>query len=322
MLLSGSRRTSTSSASIERDDDLIAAVATFVTDALAQRGTAVIVATPAHRVAVDAALTRAGFPLGALTQSGAYVSLDATDALHAFMAGDRPDAARFRASTESIIAGAADRGGPVCLFGEMVALLWEQGNLEGAIEVESLWNDLAARHAFALFCAYAMSSLETSGDLAAAKRMCDGHSSVIPLSEPPEHDAHVAANAGADHYDRLFVATPTALRDVRRFVRDALAPWGDDELVDNAEIIASELATNAVKHARSPFRVALARSADTIRVSVRDASFAPPVRLTPDGLLVGGRGVQLVAALARDWGTHDEADGKTVWAELAPRPGT
>ena len=107
---------------------------------------------------------------------------------------------------------------------------------------------------------------------------------------------------------------------MRRFVRDVLTPWGDDEFVENAEIIASELATNAVKHARSPFRVALAPSADTIRISVRDASFAPPVRLHPDGVLVGGRGVQLVAALARDWGVRDEADGKTVWAELA-RPG-
>jgi hypothetical protein len=61
----------------------------------------------------------------------------------------------------------------------------------------------------------------------------------------------------------------------------------------------------------------LACTADSIRISVRDASFAPPIRLTPDGVLVGGRGVQLVAALARAWGTCDESDGKTVWAELA-----
>ena len=72
-----------------------------------------------------------------------------------------------------------------------------------------------------------------------------------------------------------------------------------------------------MKHARSPFRVGLVCADDTLRISVRDASFALPVRLTPDGVLVGGRGVQLVAALAHDWGTRDEPDGKTVWAELA-----
>jgi anti-sigma regulatory factor (Ser/Thr protein kinase) len=199
----------------------------------------------------------------------------------------------------------------------MVALLWDEGNLEGAIELETMWNDLAATHAFTLFCAYAMSSLETSGDLAAAKRICDGHDRVITVSSSPFIGASAAARTGRDHYDRVFVATPTCVRDVRQFTRDALATWTDTATVDDAEIIASELATNAVKHARSPFRVSLSRADGTITVSVRDTSFSPPEQVPRAGCVVGGRGVQLVAAIARAWGARSESDGKTVWAELS-----
>jgi len=301
----------------ERDEDLVAAIAHFLAEALEHDGTAVVVATPTHRAAVEAALIRGGLPVAELVRTGAYVALDADDALASFMAGDRPDPDRFRVTIDAIFTNAAQHVGPVCLFGEMVAMLWERGNLEGALELESLWNDMAGHHTFALFCAYALSALAASGDLAAAKRMCDRHSSVVPLSEHPEHDAHIPAAAGTDSYDRFFVAMPTAARDVRRFVRDALTARCDETSIENAEIIASELATNAVKHARSPFQVGVTCADDSIRISVRDASFVPPVRLTPDGVLVGGRGVQLVAALARDWGTRDEPDGKTVWAELA-----
>ena len=301
----------------DRDDDLVVGIAEFLADALANDGTAIVIATPAHCAAVDAALTRAGVSVASLAGSGSYVVLDAADTMASFMRHGRPDADLFDATIGAIVARAAARGGPLALFGEMVALLWDEGNLEGALELEARWNHLADHYAFALFCAYAMSSLETSGDLSAARRMCDRHSSVIPLSG--DHDS-LAEGARSDHYDRMFIATPKALRDVRRFVRDALAPWVEDEVLEDAEIIASELATNALKHAESPFRVSLSRLPDVIRIAVRDTSFKYPVEYPewrrPDGGHVGGRGLQLVAALSRAWGADAEPDGKTVWAEV------
>ena len=71
----------------------------------------------------------------------------------------------------SIIETAAAQGRRVRCFGEMVGLLWDQGNIEGALELESMWNDLAEHHDFALFCGYAMSALEASGAHEAAARM-------------------------------------------------------------------------------------------------------------------------------------------------------
>jgi hypothetical protein len=170
----------------DHDDDLVSAIVHFLSGALADGGTAVVVATPTHRAALGAALARAGHAVEALTKSGAYVALDADDTLDAFMVDERPDAERFRACVESVLPDPLVHPGPVRLFGEMVALLWERGNLEGAIALESLWNDLAEHHSFALFCAYAMSALETSGNLDAAMRMCDRHSigAILAISSP------------------------------------------------------------------------------------------------------------------------------------------
>jgi anti-sigma regulatory factor (Ser/Thr protein kinase) len=287
----------------------------FLTDALHQGGTAVVIATPAHRAALDAEFVSEGFPIEDLHGSGQYLSLDARNTLEAFMRQDRPDRHAFESVVGSIIETAGACGTPVRLFGEMVALLWDSGNIDGALELESMWNDLAEGHAFALLCGYAMSSLEATGDLA-AKQMCERHSNVLSLPNDSAGAPSAVADADRDSFDRVFVGA-AALREVRRFVREVLHAWrADDRLVD-AEIIASELATNAVKHAQSPFRVSLTRSASSMTLSVRDASFdlpEPQARHTEGG---GGRGLALVSELSSDWGTRVEADGKTVWAEFA-----
>jgi anti-sigma regulatory factor (Ser/Thr protein kinase) len=280
----------------DRDDELISTVATFLIDALRQGGTAIVIATPAHRAALDAELTAEGFPVRALRGTNRYRVFDAEEMLATLLRGHRPDPAAFESAIGSIIETATSQGRPVVCFGEMVGLLWEQGNLKGALELESLWNDLAEHHDFALFCGYAMSTLEASDDASANRRMYDEHSEVF--------------------FERLFDGVPTAPRDVRRFVREVLLAWGDDQQLGDAELIASELATNAVKHAHSPFRVSVARTASTTMLAVRDTSFEQPeprARPTHDG---GGRGLALVSELSSSWGTRPEADGKTVWAEV------
>jgi anti-sigma regulatory factor (Ser/Thr protein kinase) len=293
---------------------LISTVASFLIDALRQGGTAVVIATPPHRAALAAALTAEGLPVGTLRLADRYRVFDARETLESFMQEGRPDPEGFELVIGSIVDAAAAQGRPVRCFGEMVALLWDEGNIEGALELESMWNDLAEQRAFALFCAYAMSSLEASGDLAAAKQMSDRHSDVLSL---PNEDSGPAPSAEGRAVERIFVGAPAALREVRRFVREVLCAWGDDRQVLDAEIIASELATNAVKHAHSPFRVSLARTASAMRLSVRDTSFHQPrlqVRHTHDG---GGRGLAIVSELSSSWGTRSETDGKTVWAEVA-----
>jgi anti-sigma regulatory factor (Ser/Thr protein kinase) len=93
--------------------------------------------------------------------------------------------------------------------------------------------------------------------------------------------------------------------------------WGE-ERIDAAALMTSELATNAVEHAQTPYTLTIDLTAQTLRVDVRDASTSAPVvsPVAPHRLL-GGRGLALVAALADRWGYEPLPDGKSVWFEAA-----
>jgi anti-sigma regulatory factor (Ser/Thr protein kinase) len=79
----------------------------------------------------------------------------------------------------------------------------------------------------------------------------------------------------------------------------------------------SELATNAIRHARSPFRVCVSRSDRAVCVSVEDLGAGLPREIGQSIDGVSGRGIALVSALAQRWGVVRGDEGKTVWAELA-----
>ena len=66
------------------------------------------------------------------------------------------------------------------IYGEMVAVLWDQGNVAAAIELERLWNDLAIRHPFSLLCAYPTSAFHTDAGAEQFLQVCAQHSAVIP----------------------------------------------------------------------------------------------------------------------------------------------
>ena len=109
---------------------------------------------------------------------------------------------------------------------------------------------------------------------------------------------------------------PAALRSLRRFVGEVLDRWGIAKQRDDAQLIASELGTNATRHAGSPFRMTLTRGSKSITLAVRDASVHQPQPRNPGHIDSGGRGLALVAKVADAWGTTSEPDGKTIWAEL------
>jgi anti-sigma regulatory factor (Ser/Thr protein kinase) len=109
------------------------------------------------------------------------------------------------------------------------------------------------------------------------------------------------------------VATQAAA--VRSFVRSVLADWGIDS--GDAILLANELATNSVLHARGPFDILLHLGANRLRVSVRDENTRLPqlTAVPPDAL--SGRGLAMVAALAVDWGIETvPGAGKTIWFEV------
>jgi anti-sigma regulatory factor (Ser/Thr protein kinase) len=118
--------------------------------------------------------------------------------------------------------------------------------------------------------------------------------------------------------EKEFDGDPGAPRRARRFVAQVLDDWGYQSLIDDAMVVASELATNAVMHAHSSFTLSLAAGREVVRISIRDASVLPPARRESPPLASSGRGLGLVAGIATAWGTEAVPGGKVVWAELRP----
>ena len=89
----------------------------------------------------------------------------------------------------------------------------------------------------------------------------------------------------------------------------------------DATLVVTELAANAVLHARTGFSVAIMPARGALRIEVRDGSALPPVMREAGPSSGSGRGLPLIDALAREWGVDHTASGKTVWAHLAaPAP--
>ncbi|MEU6079230.1 ATP-binding protein [Streptomyces sp. NPDC047108] len=134
---------------------------------------------------------------------------------------------------------------------------------------------------------------------------------------------------GGLHISRLPLPhSPLAAAQARRHVRDVLRTWGlgGGELADAVELVASELVTNAVRHAVCPcgctrgvIALALWRADGRLRVEVGDPARTPPrwPEGVPDTEGCGGRGLAIVAALGKDWGSYERpVRGKVVWCEF------
>lgn len=294
------------------DHQVVDEVVRFVTDGIVRHGRAVVVATLAHRSAIVEALLERGLDPDEPPVAGRLVLVDARDTLGSFMTPTGPDPDRFMAHVGLTILDAGSDGAPVRVFGEMVALLWEDGDVKGAIALEELWSGFVERRGFDLLCAYPAEMVQTSS-LAAVHGVCGQHSEVRAMAE----------SATADDQDpslsRVFLPVPEAVSSSRHFIVSSLGLLGADHLVQDAALIISELASNAVVHARSPFRVSVDESADVVRISVQDAGpgNAEPGRFDESDPALDGRGILIIEALARRWGCDILADGKVVWAELA-----
>lgn len=119
-------------------------------------------------------------------------------------------------------------------------------------------------------------------------------------------------------------ATPQGPAAARHAVSALLSGWQLDPLIEDAQLVVSELVTNAVLHAPGAHNVdlELLAHADRLRITVSDPSTSPPVLapLQPNG--AHGKGMHIISALAARWGIEDHPYGKRVWAELTlPHPG-
>lgn len=114
-----------------------------------------------------------------------------------------------------------------------------------------------------------------------------------------------------------FDAVRSSPGEARRQVIMALRRRGwDDVPIQDAALLVTELAANAVVHARSSFSVSVSLSNSTLRVDVADSGPIAPNLTSQELVARPGHGLGLIDAICARWGTDPTAHGKVVWGEL------
>jgi anti-sigma regulatory factor (Ser/Thr protein kinase) len=115
-------------------------------------------------------------------------------------------------------------------------------------------------------------------------------------------------------FRKSFPCRPEAIAAAREHVRDVLRDQSL-ELVDAAELLTSELATNCVRHAGTDFELMI-QARGQVRIEVRDSGPGRPQVLSPTPRDTTGRGLRIVEAVADSWGVVPTPHGKSVWFTL------
>jgi hypothetical protein len=135
--------------------------------------------------------------------------------------------------------------------------------------------------------------------------------------EPREHSVVEVQTVGF----REFTPSAECVGEVRHFVSETLAKYaiGADRVFE-CQLVADELATNAVLHAGSIFSVAVELTGTFVRIAVRDDSNTPPMQQDSSPEAQDGRGLVIVSGTAGGWGTVPLGQGKETWADVSRPP--
>ena len=163
----------------EDDRFLAEVVAGYLADGLEQGETALVVATPEHRAAFAASLAAGGADLDLLRAAGRYLELDAATTLASLRGADGGiDRATFTAEIGGLLRRLTADGHRLRVYGEMVSLLWAEGELDLALFLEDRWNHLLDRLALPLLCGYPMAGFDTPETTARFHDVCARHRAI------------------------------------------------------------------------------------------------------------------------------------------------
>ena len=160
---------------------LIENLGAYVSDALLSGGGALIVATAAHSTALAGQLNRACIDPAQSVRERRLAFVDARNTLDRFMLDSQPDWPMFERTVRNAFRGIHARRRPgghtgICVYGEMVGLLWQMGQTSAAIQLEHFWNRLLESITFDLLCGYPIAA---SDDEDVRAIVC-AHTHVVP----------------------------------------------------------------------------------------------------------------------------------------------
>ncbi|WP_237103773.1 ATP-binding protein [Nonomuraea sp. MG754425] len=127
----------------------------------------------------------------------------------------------------------------------------------------------------------------------------------------PRADSAPATPARTVEY--LLPSVPAGVGETRSLVRAELGRWGLTHVIDDCLLIVSELVTNVVRHGGSAYTLRLEEREGRLCGEVFDPGDGVPFQRSPGVESLSGRGLQIVGAVAADWGVSTVDNGKLVW---------
>jgi hypothetical protein len=174
----------------KNEDHLTKVVVDYLAEGLRAGQPIVVIASKARRERFAAGLRERNLDPDELLSGRLAIWLDARETLDTFFEGGKPDRELFMATVGRVFERLLDKHYYLVVraYGEMVDLLWQEGNHEAAIVVEQYWNDLANLYRYSLLCGYSIKEFEDEARKEGFSKVCGCHSRAFPI----EADRHVA----------------------------------------------------------------------------------------------------------------------------------
>ncbi len=251
----------------EDDVFMIKGLADYIGAALASGNTAIAIATGDHLQSLERTLrNRSLLDDHGRAAGDTYLALQADRMLPLFMEDGVPNETRFRDAIGGVIRVAAEQGGKVYVFGEMVAILCAaahcslnvMGKHDAAIRVERYFNNLQRQYAFSLLCAYPLDAFPSAGDAPMFSEVCTLHTDVLPAeSYDPDATVHTLQRTVATLQQQAY-SLSNEVRD-RQQVEQALREVNIDRLtgLPNRNVFHDRLEVDIKKAHRSGLPLAL-----------------------------------------------------------------
>ena len=165
----------------ENEKQLLDSLVAFAVCGFNDDESVVVIGTSNHIEELDNKLRGAGYDLFNLRLTNQYITVDATQTLYEFTINGMPDPILLQLVVSNLMKRTKRRGQKVRIFGELVAILWAQGNADGILRLEQLWRDQLRTESFSRFCAYPKSGFVEGSELAVAE-ICKSHTHVVTPS--------------------------------------------------------------------------------------------------------------------------------------------
>jgi hypothetical protein len=159
----------------ETEEVFLNTLETYILDGIRRNESVINISTEAHLAGISYRLMQNGYDLEELRANKLYFPYNAHAVLSRFMVNGWPDEKLF---VETVLGIAGQAGAKTRAFGEMVAILWEQGHQGATVNLENMWQRLCKQEGLKLFCAYPKSGL-TQDPYTSMACICDSHSKVI-----------------------------------------------------------------------------------------------------------------------------------------------